>query len=88
MNYLQQKVKDAYKLEATKEKQYISSEVIFYNIEQLIEMLGWSKTTVQKLFNDPNFPSTDFGKTKVVEAHALIEYFSVKHSKTSERYWQ
>ena len=51
-------------------------------------MLGWSETTVQKLFKDPNFPSADFGKCKVVEAHALIDYFSTKHVKKRERYWR
>ena len=69
-------------------RQYVSSEVKFYTISDLIKMLGWSENTVQKLFNDPKFPSADFGRTKVVEAHALIDYFSKKHSKTSERYWK
>lgn len=66
----------------------LSSEVHFYTIDQLTEMLGWSLATVQKLFNDPNFPSADFGKNKVVESHALIEYFSRKHVKSRERYWR
>ena len=60
---------------------YVSSEVRFYTITDLEEMLGWSKRTVQKLFNDPKFPSSDFGKFKVVEAHALIDYFSKRHEK-------
>ena len=67
---------------------YVSSEVQFYTIEQLIEMLGWSEATVQKLFNAPDFPSVDFGRTKVVENHALIEYFSRKRTKNSDPYWQ
>ena len=58
---------------------YISSEVKFYTISDLKNMLGWSENTVQKLFNDPKFPSSDFGRIKVVEAHALIDYFSKKH---------
>lgn len=61
---------------------YISSEVKFYTISDLKEMLGWSENTVQKLFNDPKFPSSDFGRIKVVEAHALIDYFSKKTFKT------
>ena len=40
---------------------YISSEVKFYTISDLKNMLGWSENTVQKLFNDPKFPSSDFG---------------------------
>ena len=38
------------------DKPYISSEVRFYTISDLTKMLGWSETTVQKLFNDPKFP--------------------------------
>ena len=33
-------------------------------------------------------PSVDFGKTKVVEAHALISFFSMKREKEKERYWK
>ena len=68
-------------------KVYVSSEVRFYTISDLIKLLGWSENTVQKLFNDPKFPSTDFGKAKVVEAHALINYFSERHMKNLEPYW-
>jgi len=67
--------------------QAISSEVKFYTIADLVTMLHWSENTVQKLFNDPKFPSSDFGKTKVVEAHALIEYFSKKHIKENDGFW-
>ncbi|MCQ2148455.1 MAG: helix-turn-helix domain-containing protein [Bacteroidales bacterium] len=78
------------KLQNTKDmdQTVISSEVHFYTIEQLAKMLGWSENTVQKLFNDPNFPSADFGRSKVVESHALIDYFSKKHVKARERYWR
>ena len=65
---------------------YISSEVKFYTISDLKNMLGWSENTVQKLFNDPKFPSSDFGRMKVVEAHALIDYFSEKHLKQNDGY--
>lgn len=67
---------------------YISSEVKFYIISDLKNMLGWSENTVQKLFNDPKFPSSDFGRIKVVEAHALIDYFSKKHLKQNDGYWK
>lgn len=67
---------------------YISSEVKFYTISDLNNMLGWSENTVQKLFNDPKFPSSDFGRIKVVEAHALIDYFSKKHLKQNDGYWK
>lgn len=67
---------------------YMSSEVEFYTISDLKNMLGWSENTVQKLFNDPKFPSSDFGRIKVVEAHALIDYFSKKHLKQNDGYWK
>lgn len=69
-------------------KQYISSEVRFYTVSDLQEMLGWSLNTVLKLFNDPKFPSADFGKQKVVEAHALIDYFARRHERQMEKYWR
>lgn len=65
----------------------ISNEVKFYTIEDLMKMLGWSKTTVQKLFNDPNFPAANYGQRKVVESHALIEFFCTRHDKEDEPYW-
>lgn len=66
----------------------LSSEVRFYGIAELVEMLGWSRHTVLKLFGDPEFPAVDFGKRKVVESHALIEYFSRRRTKKEERYWR
>lgn len=68
-------------------RQYISSEVRFYTVPELIEMLGWGEQTVLKMFNDPSFPAVDFGRQKVVEAHALINYFSTRRSKDTDRYW-
>ena len=65
----------------------ISSEVRLYSINDIVEISGWSKRVVQKLFNDPDFPSHDYGKAKLVEAHALIAFLSVKHEKAKEPYW-
>ena len=67
---------------------YLSGKVRFYTIRDLSEMLGWSEKTVQKLFNDPKFPSTDFGRKKVVEEHALVDYFSKRHEKDRDRHWK
>ena len=66
----------------------IVDEVRFYSIDDLIALLPWSRAIVQKLFNDPQFPSADFGKQKVVEKHALIQYFSVKREKFYDNYWR
>ena len=69
-------------------KMHISSDVRFYTIGELMEMLGWSETTVQRLFNDPKFPASNYGRGKVVEAHALIDIFSRRHDKDREPYWR
>jgi len=69
-------------------RQYISSEVRFYTIGELMQLLNWSETTVQRLFNDPKFPAANYGKGKVVEAHALIDFFSRRHDKEREAYWK
>ena len=69
------------------EGQYLSSDVRFYNVEDVMKMTSWSEKTVLKLFADPEFPSADFGRTRVVEAHALIEYFSRKRTKKQETHW-
>ena len=50
-------------------------------------MRGWSETTVQNLFNDPSFPSIDYGKIKLVENHALMQFLSIRHEKKCDRYW-
>lgn len=62
-------------------QQYISSEVRFYTVSDVVELSGWSEKVVLKIFNDPEFPSADFGKAKIVEAHALINYFSRKRTR-------
>lgn len=67
---------------------YVSSEVILYSIKDIVEMSGWSETTVQKLFNDPSFPSIDYGKIKLVENHALMQFLSIRHEKKCDRYWR
>ena len=60
---------------------YISSEVRFYNVQDMMEMSGWSEKVVHRLFNEPEFPMADLGKSKIVEAHALIKYFSVRRTR-------
>lgn len=65
----------------------VSSEVRLYSIDDFVEMSGWSRKTVMTMFNDPAFPSMDYGKAKLVEAHALIAFLSIKHEKEREPYW-
>ena len=69
-------------------KIYVSSEVILYSIEDIRLMSGWSETTVQILFNDPKFPAIDYGKRKLVENHALMQYFSIRREKARDTYWR
>lgn len=63
-------------------------DIVFYTIDDVIKMTHWSRQTVQKLFNDPAFPYTDFGRQKLVTNVALIEYFSVQRKKSNERHWR
>lgn len=58
-----------------------SVNLCFVGIGEMMERTGWSKKTVQELFNRPDFPSTDFGKEKKAEIHAVIKYFSVPRRK-------
>ena len=69
-------------------REYVSSEVKFYTVADIMKLTGWSESIVLKMFNDPAFPSADYGRTKIVEAHALIDFFSKRHTKATERYWK
>lgn len=62
----------------------ISSEVRFYTISDVMELTSWSKKVVLCLFNEPEFPASNLGKAKVVEAHALIEYFSTRRDREKQ----
>ena len=64
-----------------------SSEIIFLSIEDVRKITGWSKHTVETLFNNPAFPSTDIGKTKLVLSFAFIDFFMKRRCKDEEMYW-
>ena len=66
----------------------ISSDVKFYTVKDVIELTGWSRKIVERLFSDPSFPSANFGRAKIVEAHALITYFSKKRDRYEEKHWK
>jgi len=53
----------------------------FITTKDFVQMSGWSEPTVQKLFNREDFPSCDFGKEKIAEIGAVINYFSVPRRK-------
>ncbi len=79
---------DGKKVQLDEVRYYTIDEVRFYTINDLMELLGWSEPTVQKLFNDPKFPAIDFGKQKVVEKHALINYCSQRRERKYDNYWR
>ena len=66
----------------------VSTEIRFYTPKDVARMTGWSEKTVLKMFNDPKFPSADFGRNKVIEADPLRNYFSTRHEKSKDRYWR
>lgn len=57
------------------------NRLTFVTVEDLCTMTGWSPVTVQNLFNRADFPSCNFGKTKIAEISAVKKYFSVPHRK-------
>lgn len=69
-------------------EQFIPCDIHFYSIKDVIQLTGWSEPTVIKLFNDPDFPSCNYGKTKIVEAGGLRNYFSEHREKRYNRYWR
>lgn len=53
----------------------------FIGIKEFSKLSGWSIKTVQNLYNRKDFPSTDYGKEKKAEVHAIINYFKVPRRK-------
>lgn len=73
------KVKDLINsLNEVKEK---ANLIQFISISEFSKLTGWSEKTVQELYNRPDFPSTNFGKEKKAEVHAIIDYFKVPRRK-------
>lgn len=58
-----------------------SKALNFLTVKDVADATGWSLGTVRQLFNRPDFPSCDFGKEKIVEIHAALNYFSVPRRK-------
>lgn len=59
------------------EANQITKTLKFISIKEFCNLTGWSLKTVQNLYNRKDFPSTDFGKEKKAEVHAIIEYFKI-----------
>lgn len=56
----------------------------FITISQFAEIRGCSIKVAQDMFNEPTFPSEDYGKNKVVELQALKKWYMVKRSKNKK----
>ena len=41
-------------------RRYISSDVRFYTVKDVMELTGWSEKIVLSIFRDPEFPAADF----------------------------
>lgn len=64
-----------------------STKPEFLGVEDVMEITGWSKHIVLKLFNTEGFPYTDFGKTKLVLWEAFKAYFMESHTRENTAGW-
>lgn len=64
-----------------------NGEVLFFDTDDIRKITGWSKHTVETLFNNPAFPCTDLGKRKLVLKTAFIKFFMERRCKENEKYW-
>ncbi len=69
-------------------KDFYDSEIVFLTIKDVSNITGWSKKTVEDLFNNPSFPSTNIGKTKLVLKPAFIKFFMTKRSREDYSIWK
>ena len=76
-------------IEASKyRKLYVSGEVILYSAHDLARMTGWSLGTIYRLFDDPEIPIIDYGRGKLVENHALMQFFSLRRDEVNRYSFQ
>lgn len=69
------------------QKQFVSKEVVMLNIDDVVEITGWSKQVVRNTFAyDKDFPAIKKGKSYQVEASALKNYLSQRRNNKSENY--
>lgn len=55
--------------------QSINNDIEFFTIKDVMDLTGWSKRTCENLFLNPDFPSCDFGKSKIVLKPAFVQFF-------------
>lgn len=67
------------------QKSVVESEVILLNINNVIELTGWSEATVRNMFaNDNEFPAIKKGKEYQVEYSAFKDYLSKRRTNRKE----
>ena len=76
------------KIHIVEQSKKSSVDLKFYTQKDVERMTGMSVQTVQKLFNDHEFPACNYGKSFVVEANALMGFFAQKRDKHNSRYWK
>lgn len=60
----------------------------FLTVDEVCRILDISKKTANKLFNDPEFPSNNYGKEKKVLVSEFVNFFSQRHDKNKSLYWK
>ena len=63
------------------------TDTLFFTQEDVRKITGWSKHTVETLFRNPDFPCTDYGKSKLVLKTAFIAFFSERRIKQDSDLW-
>lgn len=58
-----------------------TQQLQFITIREFAKITGISEPTVQEIFRRPDFPSCDYGKSKIAEINAVRKYFSVPRRK-------
>lgn len=69
------------------ELQKKTNKIEFLTIEDVQNSLGICEKTAKKLFNDPEFPSNNYGREKTIMASEFIKFFSVKRNKKNSAFW-
>lgn len=67
---------------------FSNDDILFFDANDIRKITGWSKHTIETLFNNPAFPSTDIGKKKLVLKTAFIKFFMERRCKDNQIYWK
>ena len=59
-------------------KNLILEKIVLLTREDVGEIFGYCKQTINEMFNDNEFPAITFGKKHLVELEALKKYISTR----------